>query len=756
MSEGLGRPDSERLLVRLRRWAAVAAALAMAAGAATIVPAHASSQAAPSTCGRWMDRDQTPNARAGELLAAMTTTQKLSMVHQAVADFSYFGAAGEIPGIASLCIPSLVLNDAGSGLGDGQLGVTAYPAAIAQSASWDPAAQYAVGASLGREADAKGVNILLAPDVNIARVPLDGRTSEQFGEDPYLSGQTAAAYIQGVQSQHVIATVKHYDANNQETNRATIDEKISDRVLHEIYQPAFGAAVNQGHVGAVMCSYNQVNGAYACQNPALLRTDLDGQYGFQGFVMSDWGATHSTVDSAKAGLDMEMDLVQIPDVLQPVVAPSAEAEDYYGAPLTQAVGDGQVSMSVLDDMVSRILRSMFAVGLFDHPVAAEPGAYAVDADTAANQQVAQQAAEDGTVLLKDTGAVLPLGRNDHQIALIGTDAGPIGAPTVDQAGGSVHVQQEDVVTPLAAITSRAQADGDTVVYNDGSDITSAVAAAKGASVAIVYGGYSEAEGSDLPDLGFNQAIACTITCVDGGAPDTDQLIAAVAAVNPHTVVVLNTGGPVLMPWVKSVAGVVEAWYPGEQDGAAAAAVLFGDVDPGGKLPITFPASQSQLPTRTAAQYPGVNGVATYSEGLDVGYRWYTAKGITPLFPFGFGLSYTTFAVSGLQVAPAAGGGYTAQATVTNTGARAGSDVVQLYVEDPASTGEPPEQLKGYQKVELAAGHAATVTLQVPSQAFAIWTGGWTVPAGCYGLAVGDSSAHLPLRTTVPVGGATCS
>jgi beta-glucosidase len=274
-------------------------------------------------------------------------------------------------------------------------------------------------------------------------------------------------------------------------------------------------------------------------------------------------------------------------------------------------------------------------------------------------------------------------------------------------------------------------------------------------VAIVYAGYSEAEGSDLTGLGFNQATTCSLSCTMGPDPGTDALIAAVAAANPRTVVVLNTGGPVLMPWLGSVAGVVEAWYPGEEDGLAAAAVLFGDVDPGGKLPVTFPASLSELPTRTAAQFPGVDGKETYSEGLDVGYRWYDAKDLTPLFPFGFGLSYTTFTVKGLSAHPNADGSVTVQVVLTDTGARSGSDVVQLYVADPATTGEPPIQLKAYQRVSLDPGRSATVTLAVPSEAFAVWSGRWSVSAGCDGIDVGDSSADLPVRFRVAEGGGSC-
>lgn len=731
----------------------IAAGVALLAGVVWTVPLAAfpsghAARAAVSSCGPWMDRAQTPGQRAAELLKAMTLDQKLQMVHQEYADMvGSYGAAGYVPGIPSLCVPPLVLNDAGSGLGDAQTDVTAYPAAISQASSWDPQAQYQVGASLGEEAFAKGVNVLLAPDVNIARVPLDGRTSEQFGEDPYLSGQTAAAFIQGVQSQRVIATVKHYDANNQETNRGTVNEVVDNRTLHEIYQPAFDAAVNQGGAGAVMCSYNQVNGAYACQNGPLLKTDLDGQMGFPGFVMSDWGATHSTVASALNGLDMEMSVAQEPDQLS-ALGPQGSGgtngtEDFYGGPLKAAVQAGKVPTSVLDSMVTRILRSMFAVGLFDDPAPSAPSGYPVPVDSAANQAVALSAAEEGSVLLKNTGRLLPITGSGKRIALIGLDAGP-GAVTAAQAGGSVHVTQPDVVTPLQALTARAAEAGDTVVYNDGSNVQAAAALAKSSDVVIVYAGYVESEGTDLTNFGYDYGV-CSLVC-ETHPDDSDQLISAVAAANPRTAVVLNTGGPAAMPWLGQVGSVLETWYPGEQDGNAAAALLFGDVNPSGKLPVTFPASLSQLPTQSPRQYPGVNGTAVYSEGLLVGYRWYDAKHLTPLFPFGYGLSYTTFRFSDLRLSPR-GTSVQVSYVLTNTGSRAGADVGEVYLTDPASAGEPPEQLKGYAKTWLAPGRSQTVTVTLPASAFQYWsnhTGGWTTAPGVYTIRVGDSSVGQPL------------
>ena len=734
----------------------LAAGVALVGGAVWAIPLVAlptgsPARASSSSCGPWTNSSQTPDARAGELVKAMTLDQKIQMVHQEYGDIvGSYGAAGYVPGIPSLCVPALVLNDAGSGLGDGQVAITAYPAAISQASSWDPQMQYRVGASLGEESFAKGVNVLLGPDVNIARVPLNGRTSEAFGEDPYLSGQTAAAFIQGVQSQHVISTVKHYAANNQETNRGSINELIDNRTLHEIYQPAFNTAVNQGGAGAVMCSYNQVNNAYACQNGPLLNTDLKGQMGFKGFVMSDWGATHSTAASALNGLDMEMVTGQEPDAtssLGPLGSGGINGfEDYYGAPLKAAVESGQVPMSVLDSMVTRILRSMFAVGLFDHPAPPEPTGYPAPVDSAANQAVALSAAEAGSVLLKNNDGVLPISGSGKKIAVIGIDAGPL-AVTAAQAGGSVHVIQPSVVTPLQALAARATQAGDTVVYNDGSNIQAAAALAKGSDVAIVYAGYVEAEGTDQSNLDYNYGV-CSLVCETRPA-NSDQLIAGVAASNPHTVVVLNTGGPAVMPWLTQVDSVLEMWYPGEQDGNAAAALLFGDVNPSGKLPITFPVSLSQIPTQSATQYPGVNGRGVYSEGLLVGYRWYNARQLTPLFPFGYGLSYSTFRFSDLTVSTS-GSSVDVSFVLTNTGKLAGADVGEVYVTDPPAAGEPPQQLKGYDKTWLEPGQGKTITITLPASAFQYWSsaGQWASAPGVYTIRVGDSSVGQPLAARI--------
>ena len=483
---------------------------------------------------------------------------------------------------------------------------------------------------------------------------MNGRNWEYASEDPLLSGQFATAVVQGIQSEHVIATVKHFIANSQETNRMSDSSDLSERTLQEIYAPQYEAAVRRGGAGSVMCSYNRINGTYACENPTTLGM-LDHQFGFDGFVVSDWDATHSTVASTKAGLDMEMS-----------VGPGT----YYGSALQTAVQSGQVPMATLNTMVTRIVRSMFRIGLFDHPAAAQPGAFAANVSTPAHVALARRLAEAGTVLLKNEGSILPLGGPGKTIAVIGPGAGQAGAENEYGGQGSGHVPEfgsVPVVSPQTAITRRAAAAGDTVLYSDGSSAPAAAATARLASVAVVFAGDSESEGTDRADLTLRGG-TCTLGGCTPQTVDQNALIAAVAAANPRTVVVLNTGGPVLMPWLSSVKGLFEAWYPGQEDGNAIAALLYGDVDPSARLPETFPAAPADLPLRSARQWPGVPDGAgvphsSYSEGLLVGYRWYDAKHIAPLFPFGFGLDYTSFRYMGLTLRSGGTPGAAATATV---------------------------------------------------------------------------------------------
>jgi len=709
----------------------------VAAAVTTAAPGRAAS------CGPWMNASQTPDQRAHELLSVMTISQKDQLL-VGTGDFQYYGAADEIPGIASLCIPNQVFNDEGQGLSDGQQNVTAFPSGMNDAATWDGNLAYTFGQTIGAEAWQKGINVWLAPGVDIGRVPMNGRTFEYYGEDPYLSGQTAVNVIKGAQSQHVIATVKHYAANDQETNRMTVSADVNERTFEEVSLPAFEAAVQQGGVGSVMCSYNRVNSVYACESPDVLNKYLKHQLGFTGYVMSDWGATHDTVNSANGGLDQEHN-----------ITPGS----YFGSALVTAVQNGQVSMSRFNDMVLRVLRSMFRVGLFDHPATAEPNGYAANVDTPQANAVAARLSEEGTVLLKNSGGILPLTTTGQRIALIGSPAGA-GATSVYNGGGSGQVVSAapKVVTPLQGIEQRAQANGDVVTYTDGSATQDAVAAAKAADIAIVYGYYTSSEGADIANLSLSSSYCGLFGCLPGAA-NQDQMIAAVAAANPHTIVVLNTGGPALMPWVDQVQGLLEAWYPGQQDGNAIAALLFGDVNPSGKLPMTFPKSMNDLPTQTPQQYPGVSRPGdtvgphvTYSEGLDVGYRWYDDKGIQPLFPFGYGLSYTNFSYRDLDVTEAASptGTATVSFDVTNTGQRAGAEVPQLYIGTPANNyaQEPLKQLRGYAKVFLQPGQSAHVSLPVNLRAVSYWnvaSHSWQPEAGCHPVLVGSSSRDILLQ-----------
>jgi beta-glucosidase len=727
---------------RVGRWFVGALA---AASVGFCAPPAASAASCP-----WLNTSRSANQRAQMLLGAMSLSQKTSMTYQAYPLDTHYGAAGWIPAIPSLCVPDLVFNDAGQGVGDGQTGATAFPAPIAQSSSWDPALQHAFGQALGQEAWGKGIDVQLAPGIETDRVPMNGRNWEYMSEDPFLAGQSGAAIVRGVQSEHVIVTLKHFIANSQETDRgstgAADSSDVDKRTLQEMYAPQYDVAIRQGGAMGVMCSYNRINGVYSCQNPDTIGRILNRQFGFKGFVVSDWGATHSMVASVKAGLDIEMN-----------ITPGT----YLGPALQTAVKDGQVPLATLNGMVLRILRAMFTVGVFNHPPAAQPAAFAANVSTSAHVALAREISEEGSVLLKNADGVLPLSGHGKTIAVIGTDAGPVGAETEYNGQGSGHVPEfgdgdVPVVSPLAGITQRASAAGDTVLYADGTVGADAVAVAKAASVAVVVVGDSESEGMDRKNLTLTGGV-CTLAGCTPQPSDQNALISEVAAANPNTVVVLDTGGPVVMPWLPQVKGLLEAWYPGEQDGNALAALLYGDVDPSGHLTETFPASMAQLPTQSAAQWPGVavkgdsvGPHSSYSERLLVGYRWYQTKHLKPLFPFGFGLSYTGFRFSRVAV-HSSRRQVRVSFTVRNTGARAGADVAQVYVGDPHSTGEPPHQLKGYQRVTLAPGRSRRVTVSLPEASFAYWStrkNTWVVARGRYGIYVGDSSASLPLYAFV--------
>jgi beta-glucosidase len=695
---------------RLRRTRAAAVVLAVVAAPLAAVSAAAPPAVAATGCP-WVNSAAPISTRVSELMAQMSLSQEIALMTGASGS-SY---VGNIPAISSLCIPAMNLEDGPAGVGDGMTNVTQLPAPVDVAATWDTSAEQEYGQVIGAEQAAKGSTVDLGPTINIVRDPRWGRAFESIGEDPYLAGQLGAADIRGVQSAGTMAQVKHYAVYNQETNRNTSsdDAVVSTQAEQEIYLPAFQAAVQQGAASSVMCSYSYINGTAACQNPYTLTSVLRQQFGYTGFVTSDWGATHSTAASANAGLDMDM----------------PGSDGFYGSALQSAVTSGQVSQATINSAVSDILLQMFAFGMFDKAPSGSPSAVAT---SSTHQADATQLAEEGTVLLKNSGSVLPLTSADNSIAVIGADAST--SPQT-AGGGSAGVDSSGTVTPLQGIQAAAPS-GTAVTYNDGSSDSSAASAAGAASVAIVFANLGESEGSDL-------------TSIDLGTAQ-DNLITSVAAANPNTIVVLNTGSAVTMPWLSSVKGVLEAWYPGQEDGTAIANVLFGSYDPSGHLTVTFPTSLSQVPASTAAQWPGTNGTVQYSEGIDVGYRWYDSKSLTPLFPFGYGLSYTNFSFSNLNVGSLTAGG---SATVTNTGSRSGADVAQLYVTDPSASGQPPLQLEGFQRVNLAAGASTTVTFTLSQQNLQYWnssSNAWATSTGNYTVSVGDSSASLPLTGTLAV------
>ena len=864
---------------------------ALALSGATLAVAPAASPASGVRAGRgaktsaWMSAGLAPQQRAQLLVAQMTLDEKIAMVHGAgyPLPLNAAGFAGVVPANTRLGIPALYLADSPVGVGNGSTGVTQWADTSALASTWDTALASAYGSAYGAEQAGKGHNIALMPTVNILRLPLWGRAPETFSEDPYLTGRQAAAEIEGVQRQHVMATVKHFVANNQEVLRSHINVVASQRALHEIYDPAFKMAVRDAGVGAVMCSYNRVNGIYACENARELTDALRDAWGFDGLVMSDWGALHSTVKAARSGLDLEMPGVSSETNPNPIdtIWPS-----FFASKLKTAVLAGSVPESTLDAMVAHILTAMFRIGLFDHPLPNPAAVKDAVVSTPAHLALSTRIAADGTVLLKNARSLLPLStRSVRSIAVIGDAASE--HPQTAAGGSATVLPSRPIVTALAGITARAGSgvqvshaqgtlgvagplpaapasafgSGLTVTYYASSDLSGAPfatgtvanldyagvpAAVAGQTVwsarytgtltapasgdyrfslsgggfvhvwidgtpVVSYAAFHESTANGLihlsagphsirveitpfqgslvtvdqfaitpglhlgwqpqEDLMIEQAAAAAraadVAVVVVAAPasegmdrstlalpaDQDKLIAAVAGANPRTVVVLNTSSAVTMPWLSQVGAVVEAWYPGQTSGTALAQVLFGDVNPSGKLPVTFPASDDQRPATSTVEYPGDGDDVYYAEGLLVGYRWYDAMSQQPLLPFGYGLSYTAFRFSRLSVT-CHRSQLRARVTVTNTGQRAGAEVVQLYVQSPAPAHEPPRQLKAYTKVSLAAGQSRPVTLTVGLASLAAWDNpdtGWVLHPGTYRIYVGDSSRSLPTSADVHVG-----
>jgi len=711
----------------------------------------------PKPTGPWADTSLSPDQRADLVIKEMTLDEKIAVLHGVGMPTddplteenmpSNRGVGYEV-GVPRLGIPGIDMSDAAYGVrSSGANGrySTALPANVAAAASWDTDAAYEYGKLIGIELRAQGYNMTLGGGMDITREPRNGRTFEYLGEDPILAGTLVAHLIQGTQSQHVIGDIKHYAFNDQESGRNSVNITISKRAAHESDLLAFEIGVEEGHPAAVMCSYNRVLGDFACENKWLLTDVLKKQWQFPGFVLSDWGGTHSTEKASAAGLDNE-----------------EPGRFFYEAKYKAAVEAGTISQAELDEHVHRILRSMFAAGVIDYP--RQRGVV----DPLAGMEVARKIEEAGIVLLKNKAATLPLvPARLRTIAVIGShaDVGMIsggGSAQVDPPGGNAiaapgkgatHWQEEIwfPTSPLKAIQARAP--HATVKYDAGTDPAAAAALAKSADVAVVFAYQWESEGMDLPTLAL--------------AHNQDALIAAVTAANPHTVVVLESGSPLLMPWVDAAAAIVEAWYAGSDGANALGNVLFGSVNPSGKLPNTFPKSDADLPHPTITQPPPesrhFDGAVTpekwaaglpafqvtYDEGIKVGYKWYDAEKKPVLFPFGFGLSYTTYRYSGLTVTP--GDKVKVSFTVTNTGARDGAEIAEVYAALPASAEEPPKRLIGWSKVQLKAGEKKTVDLEIDPKYLSIYDeakDGWSLLPGDYTIMAGGSSDKLPLKATV--------
>ena len=641
---------------------------------------------------------------------------------------------------------------------------TAFPSGVAMAATWDIDLLQKEGKAIGEEVKALGRDMILGPTVNINRVPLWGRNFEGYGEDPYLAGKLGVAYIKGVQGEGVIPSVKHFAANNEEFERHRIDAHIDERTLHEIYLPAFKAAVQEGHVWTVMSAYNKVNGVHCAESSYLLSDVLKKEFRFKGFVISDWGSTYSTAPTVNAGMDLEMP--GGPPMKTWMEKPETQAagnSDGWLVPekINEELKDGHVSEATLDDNVSRILRVIFESGLFDHP---HTGGGEVD--TPEQRAIALRGATESIVLLKNDGGLLPLDPAKlKSIAVIGPNA----AVARTGGGGSSLVRPKYAIAPLDGIKEKAGS-GVKVTYAlgarmEGEDspdaspdtpearsaaLKQATEAAAQADVAVVVVGRSnklESEGFDVKTMDLPSG--------------QDELIAAVEKANPRTIVVLNTGDPVTMSkWIEHTPALLDMWYGGQEGGHALAAILFGDANPSGKLPVSLPKKFEDSPAY--GHYPGQNLSVDYAEGLYVGYRYYDTRRIEPQFPFGFGLSYTNFAYSEVSITDdttltmdkSQPRGKLALVTVTNTGSRPGAEVVQLYIHDGHSKiDRPVHELKAFARVNLEPGASGKLLFRLDRSAFSYWSPtkkDWVLEPGTFEAEVGSSSRDIRQRASVDV------
>ena len=746
-----------------------------------------------SRCGDhpWCDVALSSQARAERLVAAMSLAQKIDYLagDDPASAATCDPYCGVVDGIPALDIPPLRMNDGPVGVRGGA--ATAMPVPLALAASFDPALALATGRVVGHETRLKGNDLVHAPVADLVRNPLAGRTFETFGEDPLMASRMTVEWVRGLQSEGVLANIKHYLMNTQEGvvgvpplaaavgGRNLVNVVIDERTLREIYLPPYEAAVVEADVASMMCAYNLINGVPSCADPFLLQ-QLYEEWGFDGFLVTDYYfAQKDTVQTANTGPVIEMPM---PLHYQPLL-------------LNTAVQSGLVDEATLDAHLVAIMRTLFRFGFFDRP------AYASEEsriDQVAHAAVARQVAEQGTVLLRNEG-VLPIADDIGSIAVIG-----LSATERPSGGGSSFVTPFAFTTPLEGIIARA-GEGIEVSYQDGRSIPEAAADAEVADMAIVFANALSTEGvdkfclaldctlADIPDsLALNlvpgaggvanlvldpvlsqspfasileQAFAPLLL---GGQPlpvshrNQDALISAVAAANPSTVVVLQTGGAVLTPWREEVGAILEIWFPGQEVGAALPGVLFGDVDPAGRLPVSFPVSEIDHPAAAdPTRYPGLANQAQHSEGVFIGYRWHDEFDVAPAYPFGFGLSYTQFRLSDLVVSPVSDGGLAASVRIENIGDRPGWAVPQLYVGLPSPGGDrqqPPRALKGFHKLSLSPGASRAVRFTLDRRALSYWdtdSGDWVVAPGCYVVQVGQSSRDLPLSVAVPLAGGAC-
>ena len=737
------------------------------------LPPIAQSQVAP-----WMNPALAPERRAVRLVRAMTLPEKFEQLVGSpgvVPELPQCYGARHVNGIPRLLIPTFRITNGPVGVGQndcvpldtpnlprGAQGsresarATQLPSAMAVAASFDRGVARQFGDVIGTEARDLALDVVEGPGLNLARVPQAGRNFEYFGEDPYLTGTMASAEIQAIQRHGVIAMAKHFVANEQETNRFTVNETVDDRVLHELYFLPFEMAVKDGRVASVMCSYNMVDGSYACQDEYNLTNVLRTQWGFTGYVQTDFTALHATAAAMRAGVDHEMPGIH-------VSTPSGSRFGPWWAPdsLRSALDRGEISETDIDTALLRRYAVMFALGIFDRPIVQSV------IDTVRDGAIARSIGEQSAVLLKNVGRFLPLDpQRVRSIALIG-QAEYASKAVAGCCGGSSDVIPLYSVAPLdgmrhtlARLGSRA-ATTLTIVANDNANLTSAVAAARGAEIAVVLAGTIADEGRDRPSIMLSNG--------------QDSLIAAVAAANPRTIVVLKDNASTVMPWIDRVPAVLEAWFPGEEDGNIVADLLFGEATPSGRLPVTFPRREADLPAISPDRWPGLDAsgrpvsAATpsdvptkvaYSEGLDIGYRWFDARNMQPLFPFGYGLSYTTFDISQVEITPSAADGIQpidVWLTVTNTGDRRGAEVPQVYVALPTALGEPPKRLVGFEKVWLNPGESRRVRIVIDPRAanhpLAHWLSDrqtWVTSSGNYNVLVGRSSRDILSQRTIEI------